>query len=703
MRPETLTPLFASVKGLPGVGPKTAVLFDRLLDGGAAVPGTAARVVDLLFHMPSGIVDRRNRPGVALSPEGAIVTLLLTIDRHRAPPRGSRAPYRVYGWDDTGEIALVFFSARADWLTKLLPEGEKRWVSGKVEWFNGAPQMVHPDFVVSEAEFATLPLVEPIYPQTEGLSSKTIARAIKAGLEALPHLPEWQDADWLAQQRWPDFGSALRAVHHPDGLPGQGSDAAPLARLAYDELLAQQLTLALVRANAKRATKAPRIATGVLTERILDAFPFDPTGSQVQAIADIRADLAKPECMLRLLQGDVGAGKTLVAIIAAAMAIEAGGQAAIMAPTDLLARQHARSLAPLAEAAGIEWAILTGREKGKEREAILEGLASGRIQCLVGTHALFQGTVDFADLALAIVDEQHRFGVHQRLALTSKGRATDLLVMTATPIPRTLMMSFFGDLDVSRLTEKPAGRQPIATRLASSERLGEIVEGLERAISNGAKVYWVSPLVEESETLDLAAAEERYADLTRCLGPIVGLVHGRMKAEEKDRAMRAFKEGETRILVATTVIEVGVDVPDATIMVIEHAERFGLAQLHQLRGRVGRGSEASSCLLVYKGPLGETARARLEIMRSTEDGFVIAEEDLKLRGGGDVLGTKQSGMPGFRIARLDVHAELLETARDDARLILARDPDLASPRGEALRTLLHLFEQERGLTLIRAG
>jgi ATP-dependent DNA helicase RecG len=701
MRPEILNSLFASPKGLPGVGPKTAALFDRLLDGSGT--GAGARRVDLLFHLPAGIVDRRNRPGVAHAAEGAIVTLHLTIDRHKAPPRGSRAPYRVYGWDETGEIALVFFSARAEWLTKLLPEGETRWVSGRVEWFNGAPQMVHPDFVVTEAEFETQPLVEPIYPLTEGLASRTIARAVKSCLDALPHLPEWQDPDWIARERWPDFASALKTVHAPDGVPGQGSDAPALARLAYDELLAQQLTLALVRANAKRAVKAPRIATGALTEHILDALPFSPTGSQTRAIEEIRVDLAKPECMLRLLQGDVGAGKTLVAIMAAAMAIEAGGQAAIMAPTDLLARQHARSLAPLAEAAGIEWAILTGREKGREREAILEGLASGRIRLLIGTHALFQGPVEFADLALAIVDEQHRFGVHQRLALTSKGRATDLLVMTATPIPRTLMMSFFGDLDVSRLTEKPAGRQPIATRLASSERMGEIVDGLARAIAGGAKVYWVSPLVEESETLDLAAAEERFEDLTRCLGPVVGLVHGRMKAEEKDRAMSAFKDGETRVLVATTVIEVGVDVPDATIMVIEHAERFGLAQLHQLRGRVGRGSEASSCLLVYKGPLGETARARLEIMRSTEDGFVIAEEDLKLRGGGDVLGTKQSGLPGFRLARLEIHGNLLETARDDARLILARDPDLVSPRGEALRVLLHLFEQERGLTLIRAG
>ncbi len=703
MRPEILTPLFAALKGLPGVGPKTAVLFDRLLDGAGVEAAGEARLVDLLFHLPSGIVDRRLRPGVARAPEGAIVTLLLTIDRHRAPPRGSRAPYRVYGWDDTGEIALVFFSARADWMTKLLPEGEKRWVSGRVEWFNGAPQMVHPDFVVSEAEFEKLPLVEPVYPQTEGLASRAIARAVGHALERLPRLTEWQDPDWMARQRWPDFGAALTAVHHPEGLPGESGDAPALARLAYDEFLAQQLTLALVRASAKRSTKPPRLATGELTTRILDALPFTPTSSQTAAVEDIRRDLASPERMLRLLQGDVGAGKTLVAVLACAMAIEAGGQAAIMAPTDLLARQHARSLGPLAEAAGIEWAILTGREKGATRERILEGLASGRIRLLVGTHALFQGPVEFADLALAVVDEQHRFGVHQRLALTAKGRSTDLLVMTATPIPRTLMMSFFGDLDVSRLTEKPAGRQPIATRIASSDRLGEIVEALARAIADGAKIYWVAPLVEESETLDLAAAVERADDLARALGPVVGLVHGKMKAEEKDAAMRAFQEGETRLLVATTVIEVGVDVPDATIMVIEHAERFGLAQLHQLRGRVGRGTEASSCLLVYKAPLTETARARLEIMRATEDGFLIAEEDLKLRGGGEVLGTRQSGLPGFRLARLDLHADLLETARDDARLILARDPDLTGERGQALRVLLHLFDQDQGVRLIKAG
>lgn len=701
MRPEILTPLFAGLKGLPGIGPKTAPLWNRLV--GADVAGGEARVLDLLFHLPVSVIDRRKTPKIGEAPDGEIASILVTVAQHRPPPRGSRAPYKIVAFDDTGDMTIVYFSPRADWLAKLFPEGEKRWVSGRIEWFNRSPQMVHPDIVATEAEFATLPLVEPVYPQTEGISSRQIAKQVGHAFERLAHLPEWQDADWLAKQRFPDFRSALTTLHHPEGAIDDATPSPARDRLAYDELLAQQLTLALVRADARRLPKEPRIATGTLTDRIRDALPFEPTGAQEAAIADIRADLARPDRMLRLLQGDVGAGKTLVAVMAAAMAVETGGQAAIMAPTDLLARQHARSLAPLAEAAGIRWAILTAREKGKEREAILEGLAAGTIDVLIGTHALFQGPVEFADLALAVVDEQHRFGVHQRLALTSKGRSTDLLVMTATPIPRTLMMSFFGDLDVSRLMEKPAGRQPIATRLASSERMGEIVESLSRAIANGQKIYWICPLVEESEVSDLAAASERFEDLTRCLGPVVGLVHGRMKADEKDAAMRAFKEGDTRLLVATTVVEVGVDVPDATIMVIEHAERFGLAQLHQLRGRVGRGSEASSCLLVYKGPLGETAKARLEIMRSTDDGFVIAEEDLKLRGGGDVLGTRQSGLPGFLIARLDRHGDLLEAARDDARLILSRDPGLRSPRGEALRVLLHLFDQDRGIRLVEAG
>jgi ATP-dependent DNA helicase RecG len=701
MRPAVLAPLFASVAGLPGIGPKLATVIERLFPAQPDRPG--ARLIDLLFHLPTGVIDRRLRPGVARSPEGAIVTLDLRIDRHRAPPPGSRAPYKVFGQDDTGEIALVFFHARGDWIEKQLPVGERRVVSGRVEWFNGAPQMAHPDHVVTPEAAADLPAFEPVYPLTEGLSAKILARAIGHAIARVPALAEWQDPSWLAARGWPGFAEAVALVHRPDGPPETGPHRLGLDRLAYDELLAGQLALQLMRGEVRRGTKPPRKGTGAVKERVLAALPFSLTGSQRRAVEEIEADMARPEKMLRLLQGDVGAGKTVVGLLAAARAAEGGGQTAFMAPTELLARQHLRTIEPLARAAGLEVAILTGREKGRDRDAALEGLASGRVALAVGTHALFQGPVVFADLALAVVDEQHRFGVHQRLALAEKGRAADLLIMTATPIPRTLMMSYFGDVDVSRLTDKPAGRKPIDTRLVSLDRLGEVVARLRRAIQDGAKVYWVCPLVEESEQIDLAAATERAETLRQDLGPVVGLLHGRMKGPEKDAVMRAFKEGESRVLVATTVIEVGVDVPDATIMVIEHAERFGLAQLHQLRGRVGRGRDASTCLLLYKGPLGETARSRLAVMRDTEDGFVIAEEDLKLRGGGEILGTRQSGLPGFRLARLEWHAELMEAARDDAKLVLARDPDLRSPRGEALRQLLYLFERDEAVRLLRAG
>ena len=516
-------------------------------------------------------------------------------------------------------------------------------------------------------------------------------------------ISEWQDPAWIARERLPPFAQALRSVHRPaepeDILP----EGPAWSRLAYDELLAGQLALALVRAHLRRPAGRATAGAGELRKKLIAALPYSLTTSQTRAVADIVADLAKPERMLRLLQGDVGSGKTVVALLAAAAVIENGRQAALMAPTELLARQHFGTIAPLATAIGIEVAILTGRERGRDRNAILDKLARGEIHILIGTHALFQDEVQFHDLALAIVDEQHRFGVHQRLALARKGEAVDVLVMTATPIPRTLVLTFFGDMDSSELREKPAGRQPIDTRTIPLTRLEEMIDAVGRALAEGRQVYWVCPLVEESENSDLAAAEERFAVLNARFGDLTDLVHGRMKGADKDRAMGRFAAGETRLLVATTVIEVGVDVPNATVMVIEHAERFGLAQLHQLRGRVGRGAGRSTCLLIYKGPLGETAKARLAIMRETEDGFRIAEEDLKLRGEGDVLGTRQSGMPGFRVARVAVHGKLIEAARDDASLMLARDPALTSPRGEALRQLLYLFERDEAIRLLRAG
>src|SRR5262245_22549100 len=613
MRPAVLNPLFAGVTTLPGVGPKLAKHYARLL--GREDP----RTIDLLFHLPSDVIDRRARPKLRDVAFDSVVTVAVTVDRHRAPPPNRpRVPYQIYTSDETGDLILVYFNARKDYLQKLFPVGERRYVSGTVALYDGMPQMVHPDRVVSEADLASLPLLDPVYPLTEGLSAWQVGRAIAAAATKVPALPEWQDESFLKAHAYPGFAEALRGVHRPEQPDDICPEGPAWSRLAYDEFLAGQLALALVRAHVRRPAGRRSRGDGRLRARILKALPYSLTPSQRRAIDDIVTDLG----------GDVGSGKTVVALLAAATVVEAGRQAALMAPTEILARQHHATIAPLAAAAGMEAAILTGRERGRERADILEKLAAGRLDVLIGTHALFQDDVAFHDLALAVVDEQHRFGVHQRLALARKGEAVDVLVMTATPIPRTLVLTYFGDMDVSELKEKPAGRQPIDTRTIPLGRLNEVVEAVGRALHEGRRVYWVCPLVAESEVSDLAAAEDRFAVLKNRFGKQVDLVHGRMKGADKDAAMGRFASGETRLLVATTVIEVGVDVPEATVMVIEHAERFGLAQLHQLRGRIGRGTDKSSCLLVYKPPLGEFAKARLETLRQTDDGFRIAEEDL---------------------------------------------------------------------------
>ncbi|HEV2559356.1 MAG TPA: ATP-dependent DNA helicase RecG [Microvirga sp.] len=703
LRPSLLDPLFAPAATLPGVGPKIAPLLDRLL----GEPGRPARVVDLLFHLPSGGVSRELKGSIADAPVGEPVTLAVTVTAHRPPPPGRRAPYRVLVEDETGDVTLAFFNAQRPRMEKLLPVGARRFVSGKIELWDGTRQMVHPDRILDERAAADLPAVEVVYGQTEGVTSRMIAKFTGAALGRVPPLPEWQDPAWLQRNGLPAFDAALVDLHRPNEIAKLTEEALAASparkRLAYDELLASQLALALVRSRMRRLAGRVNAGDGRLVERIKGLLPFGLTGSQAKAVEDIRQDLVADKRMLRLLQGDVGSGKTVVGLLAMASAIEAGRQAAMMAPTEILARQHYERIEPLAREAGLSIALLTGRDRGAERRAVLAGLADGSVQIAVGTHALFQEGVAFLDLGLAVVDEQHRFGVHQRLALGSKGEAVDILVMTATPIPRTLSLTYFGDMDVSVLSEKPAGRKPIATKLISNDRIDEVVGAIGRAIAGGDLVYWVCPLVGESETLDLAAAEERYEDLKMHFGNAVGLVHGKLSGREKDAAMERFSKGETKVLVSTTVIEVGVDVPRATVMVIEHAERFGLAQLHQLRGRIGRGDRPSTCLLLYKGPLGETAKARLEMMRETEDGFRIAEEDLRLRGEGEVLGTRQSGLPGFKLARLDVDAELLGAARDDARLIIDRDADLESERGRALRVLLYLFERDAAVKLLRAG
>jgi ATP-dependent DNA helicase RecG len=706
MRPNLLFPLFASVTTLPGVGPRLAALFDRAV-GADTEAGARAKVADLLWHLPTGIIDRRFTPKVAEAPEGAIATLTVEVDKHMVP-HNPRQPYRIRCHDETGTIHLVFFHAKGDYLSKQLPVGEMRVVSGRIERFRDQIQMTHPDHIVRPEELASLASVEPVYRLTTGLTPKVMTKAVRGALDKMPELPEWLDEALLKREGWAAWREAVRAAHSPQSEDDLVLTTPPRRRLAYDELLANQLALGLVRAHQRRLPGRRIAGDGRLRKKALAALPFDLTGSQRTALSEIDADMGAEGRMLRLLQGDVGSGKTVVALMAMLNAVEAGFQAALMAPTEILARQHHKTIAPLAEKAGIPLALLTGREKGRARDQILAGLAEGEIPLVVGTHALFQEDVEFKSLGFAVIDEQHRFGVHQRLGLAAKGTegrlGIDVLVMTATPIPRTLMLCAYGDMEQSRLTEKPPGRQKIDTRVTPLSRLDDVVAGIGRQIDRGARAYWVCPLVDESEVVDLAAATERHAYLVGRFGKQrVGLVHGKMKGAEKDAVMAKFQSGEISILVATTVIEVGVDVPEATIMVIEHAERFGLAQLHQLRGRIGRGSQASTCLLLYVEPLTETARARLTIMRETEDGFRIAEEDLRLRGAGELLGTRQSGLPEFRLADLAAHADLLSIARDDAQMILTRDPELASPRGDALRTLLYLFERDAAVRLVRSG
>lgn len=693
MRPEILFPLFASVRSLPGVGPKVAPAVERV---------AGPRVVDLLWHLPSGTIDRRYAPTIAEAEPGRIATLTLRVERH-LPPTTPRQPYKILCSDGSGFLTLVFFHAHRDYLERILAPGSTRVISGLIEAYGAERQMTHPDHVVPLNQRDSLLTIDPVYGLTAGLTGRMLSKIIRCAVDRAPNLDEWLDPAMRQTKGWPSWRQAIQLAHAPDHESGVSPTALHRSRLAYDEILANQLALAIVRKRFRYGAGRSIRSNGRLITRALEILSFQLTPSQQQALAEISADMASERRMLRLLQGDVGSGKTVVAALAMLGAVECGAQAALMAPTEILAKQHMTTLAPLATAVKVPIALLTGRDKGRARNLVLSDLASGRLGMVVGTHALFQDSVTFKDLALAVIDEQHRFGVHQRLDLTGKGHNVDVLVMTATPIPRTLLLTSYGDMDVSRITGKPPGRQPITTRTISLDRIDEVTAAIGRSLATGTKAYWVCPLVEESEALDVAAAEERYQHLRSLFGNRVGLVHGRMKGAEKDAVMAAFTNGGVELLVATTVIEVGVDVPAATVMVIEHAERFGLAQLHQLRGRIGRSHRPSTCLLLYLPRLAETARARLSIMRETDDGFRIAEEDLKLRGAGEVLGTRQSGMPGFRLADLSCHAELLTMARDDARRIVESDPVLASPRGKALRVLLYLFERDAAVRYLRSG
>jgi len=684
MRPEILFPLFADVSTLKGVGPRSAPLVQKL---------AGPLVRDVLFLSPSGIIQRRHTTAAA-AVEGEIGVFEVLIDR-LIPPHKIGAPIKVRASDETGFVHLIWFAGSPRHIESLAPRGERRLVTGKVERFNNEVQIAHPDYILPLDKADELPLSEPVYPATQGLTSRVVRKLAQGALAAAPELTEWQDAAWLSARRWPGWRAALESLHAPTSEMDLTPEAPARQRLAYDEFFAHQLALAR-RRRTRHATAAPRLHPGEASQRLLAALPFTLTGAQAQAIDEIRADLASGEQMGRLLQGDVGSGKTAVAALALADAASNGFQSALMAPTEILARQHYQRLAPMLEEAGVSTILLTGRDTQTERRQRLAALASGEAQVAIGTHALFQDAVQFNRLALAVIDEQHRFGVNERQRLQAKGKGgVHLLTMSATPIPRTLELTQYGELEVSRLMEKPPGRTPVATAVLPLVRIGEVAKRLKTAIDDGAQAYWICPLVAESEAIDLAAAEERANDLCRILQVEVGLAHGQMPGAEREAVMTEFAEGRIPLLVATTVVEVGVDVPNASIMVIEHADRFGLAQLHQLRGRVGRGAKSSSCILLYggqDGALGGTARERLETLRRTEDGFEIAEEDFRLRGGGDPLGLKQSGFPAYRFADPIKHRSLMLAASDDARLILGRDPELTTPRGEAVRVLEALFD-----------
>jgi ATP-dependent DNA helicase RecG len=700
MRPAVLAPLFAPVTALPGIGPKLSHRLARLIGG---VPRPVC-VLDLLFHLPRGGVDRRWRATINEADGAAPATISVVVRAHRAPPRRfPRSPYRVRVEDETGALELVFFNAAATWLEARLPVGTTRWVCGQVERKDGIAQMVHPDRILTAAEFATLPGIEPIYGLSEGLSQRQLGRAAAAALKRLPSLPEWHTPAFIAGHQLPGFGEALRRLHTPDNPDDLAPSSRCRARLAADELLANQLALALFGSRMRASGGRTTSGDPGLAKRLERVLPFALTPSQLQALAEIRGDLAKPTKMLRLLHGDVGSGKTVVALLAMASVVAAGRQAALMAPTEMLARQHYQRVLPWCQAVGLNLTLLTGGDRPGQRSATRAGLAEGEMDIAVGTHALLATTVTFRDLALAIVDEQHRFGVHQRLALGNKGTAVDVLVMTATPIPRTLVLSAFGDMDISTLADQPVGRAAVATRAMPLARLADVYAAVARKLGAGAQVYWICPLIADSDAPDLAAVNTRYADLRTRLGERVALVHGKMPSSQREAEMARFAGGEALILVATTVIEVGIDVPGASLIVIEGAERFGLAQLHQLRGRVGRGATPSTCLLLYRPRLSPVAEARLNILRETTDGFRIAEADLTLRGEGELFGTRQSGMPPWRLCSPELQARWLPLVHEEARLIVRDDPELRSPRGDALRYLLYLFERDDAVRLLVAG
>lgn len=691
--------LFTPLSSLSGFNAKTKSLLIELVGD---------KVIDLLYHLPIKAITRKYFSSIydlikiaSIPEDNHYVTI---VGKILGPPHRTRwkGPIRIPFGDNTGTIDLIFFSSSLAYLQKKCVPGESMVISGKYTIYKGKINITHPEGMDRPENLSRWCGVEPVYPLKTGVSNWIVQKAIREILKKLSDLPEWIDPIFIESNEWPSWRKAMNIIHYIEPFSETLYEKA-YTRLTYDEILAQQLSLQLLRKYHKKRGGRSCNPSLFLQKAAENLLPFSLTDSQKGAIQEISKDMAGENRMIRLLQGDVGSGKTVVAFFSLLQAIEAGAQGALLVPTEILSYQHYTSILPYAQKLGVSIALFTGGLKKKERECLLQKIKEGDISLIIGTHALLEEDVVFKDLGLIVIDEQHRFGVMQRLSLLEKGRQADMLVMTATPIPRTLQLTFYGDMDVSFLLEKPKNRKPITTRVLPLSRIDEVIEALKRLLSMGQKIYWVCPLVEESEILDLTAAEERFSSLKKIFQDRVSLIHGRLKNEEKQERMRAFKEGSVDILVATTVIEVGMDVREATLMVIEHAERFGLAQLHQLRGRVGRSDLSSSCLLLYGEPLTPAARGRLQALKETEDGFHLAEEDLKIRGGGNLLGTTQSGKDIFRIANFYKHASFFINAQKEAKFILEKDSNLMSSRMQSLRLLLSLFYGKDTSTYLLSG
>ena len=685
MRPKILYKLFSNLETIKGIGPKNAKLIERLC---------GKYLLDLILHRPIAYIDRRNSPKIKDLSNNSIVTLILKVDSH-TPSFNKRMPYKITCSDETGQLNIVYFNLRGPYLKKMFPLGSKKVVSGKVEEFNGIFQMTHPQHIADESNLDSVKKIECVYPLTAGISSKIIQKSINSSLAIIDDLPEWIPNDYLQKNNWTSWKKSIYEMHNPNELKEDKEDIY-LNRLVFDELLSQQLTVRLIKNKISKLKGNTIKPNGSLLESLKNHLSFELTDDQNQAIKEISKDQSSPNKMLRLIQGDVGSGKTVVALHGMIQCAENSKKSILMAPTEILAEQHYNTIKLFADKLKLSCALITASNKKNHNY---------ESDILIGTHALFQDKVSIDNIGLIVIDEQHRFGVHQRILLNEKaGNECDILLMTATPIPRTLELASYGDMDITKIMQKPKNRKPIITKSINLNKIESLKEALIKKLKQREKIYWVCPLVDESDKIDLQSVNQRVLDIQKYYKDFnVEMVHGQMKQEEKNKIMDNFKNFKTQILVATSVIEVGIDDPDATVIIIENSERFGLSQLHQLRGRVGRGTKQSTCILLFDGTLTDNAKKRINVMKETNDGFKIAEEDLSIRGAGEILGTRQSGLPNFRLTNLNVHKSLMLQAREMAIKIVEKDPELSSDQGKSLRLLLHLFNNQVAIDYLKSG